>query len=86
MHSQGGGALVVAIAPEGVADDVADAEVVINEDIYAEPPTREEIPPPADTAMGISPYLMAGYEPFPEVVGPIWKAMNEREGTSLRKL
>ncbi len=79
----------VVFAEDGMVFNITKDEIkvrmsVIDQDIYAEPPTREKIPPPADTAMGISPYIMGGYEHFPEVVGPIWKAMNDREGTNIK--
>jgi ribonuclease Z len=65
-------------------DKLTVRQSVIDEDIYAEPPVREKIPPPPNTTPAFSEFILGGAEKFPEVVGPIWEAMNEREGTNIK--
>ena len=63
-------------------DTIRVRESAIDEAIFPEPPTKPKQPVPPATSPPFSKFISSGIEKFPEVVGPIWDAINKAHGTN----
>ena len=56
----------------------------IDEDIFPPPPLKPKEPADASKMVPMSEGILSGRLPFPEIVGPMWDAINEQYGTDYK--
>ena len=56
----------------------------IDEDIFPPAALKEKLPPDVSKVVPMSEEIWSGRLPFPEIVGPMWDAINEQYGTDYK--